>query len=100
MDHSLTEEGRNSTLCVGGELDAISSHELRPTLELLAHDPGRNVTVDLTNLKLIDSSGIGALISLFKQTCATGGTVSFVGVVDQPLALFKLLRLDRAFGLN
>ena len=100
MDHSLIEEGRNSTLSVGGELDALSSPDLRPTLELLAHDPGRNVTIDLSKLRLIDSSGLGALISLYKQTRATGGTVSFVGVVDQPLVLFKLLRLDRAFGLN
>jgi anti-sigma B factor antagonist len=100
MDHSLTENGNNSVLQVGGELDALSSPELRPTLELLAHDLGRNITVDLSRLQLIDSSGLGALISLYKQTYANGGTVSFVGVADQPLVLFKLLRLDRAFGLN
>jgi anti-sigma B factor antagonist len=100
MDHSLTESGNNSVLHVEGELDALSSPELRPTLELLAHDPGRNITVDLSNLQLIDSSGLGALISLYKRACAGGGTVSFIGVAAQPLVLFKLLRLDRAFGLN
>ena len=100
MIHSLIEHGRDSVLHLGGDLDALSSPELRPTLESLAHDPGRNITVDLSKLTLIDSSGIGALISLYKQALAGGGTVSFVGVVDQPLVLFKLLRLDRVFALN
>ena len=100
MTHSLTEQGKNSVLHVGGELDALSSPELRPMLELLAHDPGRNITVDLSMLELIDSSGLGALISLYKHAYANGGTVNFVGVAAQPLVLFKLLRLDRAFGLN
>ncbi len=100
MDHSLTEDGNSSVLHVGGELDAPSSPEPRPTLELLAHDPGRNITVDLLNLQLIDSSGLGALISLYKSAYANGGTVNFINVVDQPLVLFKLLRLDRAFGMN
>jgi anti-sigma B factor antagonist len=100
MNHSLTENGKNSVLHVEGALDALSSPELRPTLELLAHNPGRNITIDLSELELIDSSGLGALISLYKHACANGCTVTFVGVADQPLVLFKLLRLDRAFGLN
>ncbi len=102
MNHSIVEHGngRDRVLHVGGELDALSSPELRPTLEALVHSPGRNITVDLSNLKLIDSSGLGALISLYKQARANGSTVSFVGVANQPLVVFKLLRLDRAFGLN
>jgi anti-sigma B factor antagonist len=100
MNHSIIEEGSNSVLHVDGELDALSSPELRPTLEALAHDLGRNITVNLSKLKLIDSSGLGALISLYKQARANGGNVSFVGVADQPLVLFKLLKLDRVFALS
>jgi anti-sigma B factor antagonist len=100
MTHSLVEQEGNAVLRVGGELDALSSPELRPTLEALAQDRGRNITVDLSNLKHIDSSGLGALISLYKHARANGGTVSFVGVVEQPLVVFKLLKLDRVFGLS
>jgi len=101
MNHSLIEDGPNSTTFrVGGELDAISSPELRPTLEMLARRAGRNITVDLSDLMLIDSSGLGALISLYKRVRANGGDVSFVGVANQPLVVFKLLGLDRAFKLN
>ncbi len=100
MNHSLIDDGPNCVLRVGGELDAISSPELRPVLDVLAHRPGRNITIDLSGLMLIDSSGLGALISLYKRVRATGGSVSFVGVANQPLVVFKLLGLDRAFTLN
>ena len=100
MNHSLSEHGNNTVLRVRGELDALSSPELRPTLEALTQNPGRNITVDLSNLELIDGSGLGALISLYKRARANGGTVSFVGLVAQPLVVFKLLKLDRIFGLS
>jgi len=101
MNHSLIEDGPNSiTLRVGGELDAISSPELRPMLEVLAHRAVRNIMVDLSDLMLIDSSGLGALVSLYKRVRANGGTVEFEGVANQPLAVFKLLGLDRALRVN
>ena len=44
---------------------------------------------------MVDSSGIGALVSLYKRVRAQGGNVVIKGVRDQPLAIFRLLRLDK-----
>ncbi|HEY2745057.1 MAG TPA: STAS domain-containing protein, partial [Polyangia bacterium] len=55
------------------------------------------ITVDLTDLRLIDSSGVGAIVSLYKRMRALGAKVEVVGLKDQPLAIFRLLRLDRIF---
>lgn len=100
MNHSVTAEGDTTILRVSGELDALSSPELRPLLDSLARDRRSPITVDLSELRLIDSSGVGALVSLYKRVRANGGTVRFVGVADQPLVIFKLLRLDRVFALS
>jgi len=59
----------------------------------------RDITVDLSDLRLIDSSGVGALVGLYKRVRAAGGAVRFVGVTAQPLVIFKMLRLDMVFGL-
>jgi anti-sigma B factor antagonist len=56
------------------------------------------VTVDLEKLRLIDSSGVGAIISLYKRIRAQGGEVAVKNAKDQPLAIFRLLRLDRVFS--
>ena len=99
MNHTLVRGAEGATLNVRGELDALSCPELRPVVDALASEPGCVLTVDLSELRLIDSSGVGILVSLYKRVRANGGEVKFAGVTAQPLVVFKLLRLDRAFEL-
>ena len=90
-----TDEHGVTHLAIEGELDAVSVSDLRTDLEkLLARQPSR-VDVDLSRLRMVDSSGVGALVSLYKRVRAQGGSVLVSGLRDQPLAIFRLLRLDR-----
>jgi ABC-type transporter Mla MlaB component len=50
-------------------------------------------------LDLIDSSGVAALVKLYKGVRAGGGSIQISGARDQPLAIFKLLRMDKVFNL-
>jgi anti-sigma B factor antagonist len=100
MNCSRIDDGDTTTLRIRGELDALSAPELRPLLDQLVDDDRRDVTVDLSELRLVDSSGIGALVSLYKRVRASGGRVVFSGVTAQPLVIFKLLRLDVVFELS
>lgn len=99
MNYSRTDEEDATNLRIRGELDALSAAELRPLLDELVRDQRRNVRVDLSELRMVDSSGVGALVSLYKRVRAYGGDVTFTGVTAQPLVIFKLLRLDVVFGL-
>lgn len=98
MTFSRTDNGDETVLRIEGALDAVTAPEIRPTLEALVAERRRRVVVDLSALRLIDSSGVGAIVSLYKRVRAHGGAVSVVGLRDQPLAIFKLLRLDRVFS--
>ena len=99
MNFSRIDEGAATTLRVRGELDALSAPTLRPLIDDLVETDRLDITVDLSGLRLIDSSGVGALVSLYKRVRAKGGEVRFAGVTAQPLDIFKLLRLDSVFGL-
>ena len=99
MNHSISDDGTTTFLRIRGELDALSAPELRPALDKLVDERHPEVDVDLSELRLIDSSGVGALVSLYKRVRANGGSVRFTGVKAQPLVIFKLLRLDIVFGL-
>ena len=100
MNYSRIDQGTATTLRVRGELDALSAPELRPLFDELLDHGRRDITVDLSELRLVDSSGVGALVSLYKRVRAQGGEVRFTGVTAQPLVIFKLLRLDVVFGLT
>ncbi len=95
MDFNLKTQEDASVLCIEGELDALSAHALRPVLGQIGKDQPQKVLVDLSQLRLIDSSGVGAIVAIFKTVKAYGGFLSVVGVRDQPLAILRLLQLDR-----
>jgi anti-sigma B factor antagonist len=90
-----TNEAGVIRLSIEGELDAVTVSDLRTEIERLLMQPIARVEVDLAQLRMLDSSGVGALVSLYKQVRARGGEVVVLGLRDQPLAIFRLLRLDR-----
>ena len=94
------DQGRQTLLKIDGELDANTAPELRPVLDAVVADQRQLVKVDLSGLSSIDSSGVGALVSLYKRVRAAGGDVQITGLSQQPLAIFKLLRLDAVFDTS
>lgn len=99
-DFSRTDEGDRTTLRIGGVLDATTAPNIRRTLDALVAEQRHDITVELSDLRMIDSSGVGVIVSLYKRTRAFGGEVRLSGLRDQPLSIFKLLRLDRVFVLE
>jgi anti-sigma B factor antagonist len=96
-----TEEAQDGLvlLKLGGSLDAMTAPELLPTIDKLVEEKRTRITVNLEGLDLIDSSGVAAIVALYKRTRSNGGRVTVTGARDQPLAIFKLLRMDRVFAL-
>jgi anti-sigma B factor antagonist len=99
MNCTRTDVDGESKLRIVGALDSLTVREIRPIIDALVADRPRRVKVDFGELTLLDSSGVGAVVSLFKRVKADGGEVVVVGARDQPLAVLKLLKLDRVFGL-
>jgi anti-anti-sigma factor len=95
MDFSTDRADGVATLRIEGELDAVSIPDVRPTIDTLIAERHPRIVVDLSRLRLIDSSGVGALVFLYKKAKEYGGVVTVQGLRDQPLSIFKLLRLDR-----
>ena len=100
MTFDRIDQGNATTLRIEGSLDALSAPDLRLIIDTVVAEKRTPVTVDLKALRLIDSSGVGAIVSLYKRIRADGGTVTVTGLSDQPLAIFKVLRLDRVFKVD
>lgn len=86
-------------LSVRGSLDINSAPALAEEIDNIIASRPPKVICDLSGLDLIDSSGVAALVKLYKGVRGTGGSVSITGARDQPLAIFKLLRMDKVFNL-
>ena len=99
-DFTRTDEGDRTILRISGVLDAVTAPNIRRTIDALVAEKRTAIVVELSALRMIDSSGVGVIVSLYKRCKAFGGKVELAGLRDQPLSIFKLLRLDRVFDLG
>lgn len=97
MHYSTSKTDGVAILRIGGELDAVTTPDLRPSVEALLAERPTRVVVDVSELRLIDSYGVRGLVFLCKEAKEYGGVVTIHGLSDQPAAIFKLLHLERAF---
>ena len=95
MEFSTSRAGGVATLRIVGELDAGTVPDLRPAVDALVAERQSRIVVDASGLRLIDSSGVGTVVFLYKKAKEYGGVVTVHGLSEQPLTVFKLLRLDR-----
>ncbi|HTA21321.1 MAG TPA: STAS domain-containing protein [Polyangia bacterium] len=78
-----------------GELDVTTVDDLRPSLNSLAARRLSRVELDLSRLRMIDSIGTGVLVAFYKRMRAHGGEVVLRETGGQPLAILRLVHLDR-----
>jgi anti-sigma B factor antagonist len=96
---TVQRTGDETKLSIRGSLDINSAPALADEIDKIVATKPAKVTVDLSALDLIDSSGVAALVKLYKGVRNGSGVFTIAGARDQPLAIFKLLRMDKVFNL-
>ncbi len=80
------------------ELDASNTgelkHDIAPVLEA-----NTKLVIDLSRLRFVDSSGLGAMLSCLRQLTAKGGDLKLSGMRKQVRAVFELVRMHRIFDI-
>jgi anti-sigma B factor antagonist len=103
MEHELRNENGVTVVKVSGAIDVASSLELRNVLATVISEAGAHILVDLSAVTLIDSSGVGVLVTAHRQAEA-GGASLVLAAPDGPAARVfeltrtnKLLRIERTY---
>ena len=88
-------------IALHGEFDALGTAAVRAGLERVATAEGPSLVVlDLSQVTFIDSSGVGAIVYLFKRLKALGRALELTGVHGQVRELLELLRVHKALPVN
>lgn len=80
-------------------LDAHNSSELKAQMLDLFEEGKNNMVVDLGIVRFVDSSGLGALVSGFKNASARNGNLKLCNLQPQVQSMFELTRLHRVFEI-
>lgn len=80
-------------------LDAHNSPELKTVILQQFDAEKKNLIIDLNEVRFIDSSGLGVLVSGFKNASARNGLLLLCSMQAQVKSMFELTRLHRVFDI-
>ena len=72
----------------------------RTKINKLIEEGQKDFTFNFSKCEFIDSTGLGALVSIYKKCAEKGGSVKLKSLKPEVEKLFKLTRLDRVFEIN
>ncbi len=80
-------------------LDAHNSGDLKSAMLKFFEEGNKNILIDLKDVRFIDSSGLGALVSGFKNAISHQGSLKLASLQPQVKSMFELTRLHRVFEI-
>lgn len=80
-------------------LDAHNSEDLKAEINRLFETGTKELLVDLKEVRFIDSSGLGVLVSGFKNAATHQGSIKLCSLQTQVKSMFELTRLHRVFDI-
>lgn len=97
MDLLLSvRSGRGCTVLeVHGELDMVTSPQLRDALQRLIDAGDRRLVVDLAGVGFMDSSALGALVVIFKALREVDGRLCLAAVQPAVRSVLTVTSVDR-----
>lgn len=100
MQLNMTEQGDIVKISIDEErMDAHNSGDLKEQMLQLFDEGKCNLVIDLGRVRFIDSSGLGALVSGFKNASAREGSLKLCCLQPQVRSMFELTRLHRVFEI-
>lgn len=100
MNLKTEANGRVMVVMVREErLDAHNSEELKVEINRLFESGTKDLLVDLKEVRFIDSSGLGVLVSGFKNAATHQGSIKLCSLQTQVKSMFELTRLHRVFDI-
>ena len=82
----------------GEQLDAGNAKDFKRDIAAVL-EPCSKVVFDLRELRFVDSSGLGAILSCLRQLNAKGGDLKLCEMTKPVRALFELVRMHKIFDI-
>ena len=96
----IVREGAQTIVRPGTNIVASMAQDFRKELLSLVDGGEKSLVLDLTDVKMIDSIGIGMVVALHNSLSKAGGNLALVSVPEDIHRLFKAMRLDQYFDVK
>lgn len=93
-------ETEHPELVLDGRFDAFETEKFRAASDQLLENGATDLSVDLSDVIFIDSSGLAELVRSMKHCRQNGGELFIIAPSDPVRVIFELTRLDAAFSIR
>lgn len=95
----FSADKQSASMKLAGEVDYTITSEVRVLLHRAIEESSGDVTLDLSELTYVDSSGLAVLIEAYKLLAAKGRAITLTGVSPQVEKILRLTQVQQLFGL-
>lgn len=95
-----THEENQAVIEPTGDIVAASVPQLRSQMREMLSEGVRNLVVDLAGVAMIDSTGIGLLISAHNSLRKLGGELVVIHCRPEIFELFRTMRIHQHFSVS
>ena len=86
-------------VAAAGEITIRESPDLHKSLVEVCNRRPKKLVIDLSQVKHIDSSGVGTLVEAFRRVKQANGRMCLVGMTDMVRGVFEITKLDQFFSV-
>lgn len=98
----INSQVRTNGICVirpeGDRLTALGANDFRREASQLVDEGNNRIIVDLSEVRFVDSSGLGAIVGLLKKV-GNRGEVVVCGLSDAVRQMFRVTRMEKVFQI-
>ncbi len=91
--------GSTTVVVPAGEVDLQRSPQLYQEMMAICRTKPPRLVVDLRQVGYMDSSGVSALVEVFRSVHAYGGALLLLSPTDRVRGMFQIAKLDRFFTI-
>jgi anti-anti-sigma factor len=99
-DQTTSQKLTATVLQPEGDLVAARLPELRARLREIAGSGVLHLTIDLAGVQMVDSAGIGLLISAHNSMKKAGGDISLIHTAGHIMDLFRTMRIHQHLSVS
>ena len=99
MEINVKETESITIIELSGEVDAQRSPEIKSKMRELIAEGKNKIVIDLEQVKYMDSSGLGVLVSGLKAARKESGDLKLTALQAEVQNIFELTQLNKVFEI-
>ena len=100
IEQEYKKEDNILILKIHGEIDVSNIAVFKETLLKGIEQKTPNILLDCEELKYIDSTGLGVLVSIYKKAKEMGGSIQIIHLKPYLQKIFLITDLDKIFNIG